>query len=239
MGTRNLTMVISNKETKVAQYGQFDGYPEGQGFTILKFLRRVNLEKFKKRVNELRFSTDEDIKEINDYLASIGVKTDWLDTEQAEKYNKKYGWLSRETAGLILPLIMGNSIRESNFTTGKYTKKSYKVRFLQDNSNFAADSLFCEWAYVIDLDNGTFEVYKGFNKKPLGKNQRFRYMQDLNLHLRKGELKPADYYPVRRLATFKLNNLPTFNKFLKKCIGDKAYAEHMMEKKERAKMAKA
>jgi hypothetical protein len=39
MGTRHLTMVVSNNETKVAQYGQWDGYPEGQGVTILTFLR--------------------------------------------------------------------------------------------------------------------------------------------------------------------------------------------------------
>jgi len=29
MGTRNLTIVTSNGKTKVAQYGQWDGYPGG------------------------------------------------------------------------------------------------------------------------------------------------------------------------------------------------------------------
>jgi hypothetical protein len=38
MGTRHLIKVIYNKETKVAQYGQWDGYPDGQGLTILNFL---------------------------------------------------------------------------------------------------------------------------------------------------------------------------------------------------------
>jgi hypothetical protein len=39
MGTRNLTRVICDGKTKVAQYGQWDGYPEGQGKTVLNFLR--------------------------------------------------------------------------------------------------------------------------------------------------------------------------------------------------------
>ena len=39
MGTRNLTAVYIDGEYKVAQYGQWDGYPEGQGMTALTFLR--------------------------------------------------------------------------------------------------------------------------------------------------------------------------------------------------------
>ena len=38
MGTRNLTCVFVNGEYKVAQYCQWDGYPSGQGLTILNFL---------------------------------------------------------------------------------------------------------------------------------------------------------------------------------------------------------
>ena len=38
MGTRNLTVVFMDGEYKVAQYGQWDGYPEGQGITCFNFL---------------------------------------------------------------------------------------------------------------------------------------------------------------------------------------------------------
>lgn len=30
--------------------------------------------------------------------------------------------------------------------------------------NFMADSLFCEWAYVLNLDEGVLEVYRGWQK---------------------------------------------------------------------------
>jgi hypothetical protein len=39
-------------------------------------------------------------------------------------------------------------------------------RHIEDHSAFPEDSLFCEWAYVVDLDKGVLEVYKGFQSKP-------------------------------------------------------------------------
>lgn len=36
MGTRNLTAVYLDGQYKVAQYGQWDGYPEGRGGLIWK-----------------------------------------------------------------------------------------------------------------------------------------------------------------------------------------------------------
>ena len=48
MGTRNLTAVMIDGEYKVAQYGQWDGYPSGQGLTCLHFLREtMDEDKFK------------------------------------------------------------------------------------------------------------------------------------------------------------------------------------------------
>lgn len=40
MGTRNLTIVIDKQGAlKVAQYGQWDGYPSGQGAVVLEFAK--------------------------------------------------------------------------------------------------------------------------------------------------------------------------------------------------------
>lgn len=47
MGTRNLTIVYNAEGTlKVAQYGQWDGYPSGQGKAVLEFLKSDRFDIF-------------------------------------------------------------------------------------------------------------------------------------------------------------------------------------------------
>lgn len=51
--------------------------------------------------------------------------------------------------------------------------KRFAVINTNDSLSFAADSLFCEYAYVIDLDNDILEVYTGFNKEAIPETNRF------------------------------------------------------------------
>lgn len=44
-----------------------------------------------------------------------------------------------------------------------YDGQSFKQKFY-DFSSFMHDSLFCEWAYIINVDTGMLEIYRGFNK---------------------------------------------------------------------------
>ena len=39
MGTRNLTIILKNNKHKVAQYCQWDGYPDGQGLVAYNLLK--------------------------------------------------------------------------------------------------------------------------------------------------------------------------------------------------------
>ena len=56
-----------------------------------------------------------------------------------------------------------------------------------DMSAFLKQSLQCEYAYIINLDNGTLEFYKGFNKAPDTKSYLpFEQKKD-----------SSGYYPVR------------------------------------------
>lgn len=202
MGTRNLTMVISNGETKVAQYGQWDGYPEGQGVTALKFLTTTDLKKFKEKLNSVKFVTPTKEKEIEKWMESIGAKNGWLDGSQAEQYKQKYPLLSRDNGADILNLIM---------------ESEQEINWVNDSTNFAGDSLFCEWAYLIDLDKNVFEVYEGFNTTPLTIEDRFYPLMveaDKENQRRKDYGSDSVYYPIRLIKSYDLNNLPFEEDFI-------------------------
>jgi hypothetical protein len=197
MGTRNLTMVIHKGETKIAQYGQWDGYPSGQGLTALNFLKSMNRDTFERKLALIYFGGDKEEKERDEYFKSIGSPDGGLTMEQAKKYHKKYPMLTRDNGAEILNLVYKND----------------EKTWLTDSSDFAEDGLYCEWAYVIDLDKNTFEVYKGFNKKPMKKTERF-YKSEPKDYNCKGV---GNYYPARLVKKYKLDNLPDKDKFLKEC----------------------
>jgi hypothetical protein len=68
---------------------------------------------------------------------------------------------------------------------------------MSDSSDFPADSLFCEWAYVFDIDNMKLEVYKGFQTKPHTKG-RFAATTAQRDSSASGET----YYPVKLTKVF-------------------------------------
>jgi hypothetical protein len=192
MGTRNLTMVIHKQETKIAQYGQWDGYPEGQGATILTFCRsKARVKKLTDKLKNVRFATKEDDEEKDTFLKSIGCKDGWMNEGQANKYHLAYPYASRDIGGEILELVANSKDKEI---------------VLHDSTSFAGDSLFCEWAYVIDLDNRKLEVYSGFNKEPLTEDERFA-----KIPLDKDS---GGYTPIKCLEKFDLDKLPTKRKFI-------------------------
>jgi len=61
MGTRHLIEVKSDGITRIAQYGQWDGYLSGQGLSILNFLKRyANKKKWLKALKNCRFFESEE-----------------------------------------------------------------------------------------------------------------------------------------------------------------------------------
>lgn len=195
MGTRHLICVVSNGEYKVAQYGQWDGYPSGQGLSILNFLQSDRLAAFKENLPKCSWISEDDIAK---YWSEFGVNIRENSSVSYEIYNKfsaKYPQLSRDTGADVLKVIASapNGVK------------------LRNDYDFSRDSLFCEWAYVIDFDKNTFEVYQGFNEKPLDKSERF-YSEVLTQYSSNNT-----YYPVKLLTSFDLSNLPSEDEFLKVC----------------------
>ena len=65
MGTKNLTCVYCNGAYRVAQYGQWDGYPDGQGITALTFLRdKMNIEEFTRKIMLCKALTKDELTAI-------------------------------------------------------------------------------------------------------------------------------------------------------------------------------
>jgi hypothetical protein len=74
--------------------------------------------------------------------------------------------------------------------------KTIEAGAILDQTSFIRHSVFCEWAYFINLDAGTFEVYKGFQKEA---HQRGRFA---------GAAGDGGYYPCALIAEFPLDNIP-------------------------------
>jgi len=137
MGTRNLTVVVYNKEVKIAQYGQWDGFRDGQGKIALDFCKSMDLEVFKSQLDKCKFMGEVENKEVSDYIESIGSTDGWVNMEQSALIDAKYPILSRNVASEVLEYV--NNSPEN-------------VILLRNDINFAKDSLFCEFVSVIDLD---------------------------------------------------------------------------------------
>ena len=111
----------------------------------------------------------------------------------------------------ILIFLKGKTIEElknifSNITLVKnsdndvwnWQNHSFNTEFL-DESRFLTDSLFCEYAYLINLDSNKLEVYVGFNLDPNAPGRYAKYT------LYKNDEKV--YYGVALIKEFDLIDL--------------------------------
>ena len=66
MGTRHhQTVIDKNGKLRLSQYGQWDGYPKGQGIDILEYLRSADLEKYQENLSKLNRATEKQGEEID------------------------------------------------------------------------------------------------------------------------------------------------------------------------------
>jgi hypothetical protein len=140
MGTRHVIMVVVADQIKVAQYGQWDGYPDGAGVEILYYLKKAALGKLLVGATHCQFITDSEADELDAKFA--------LDKEAAKQWWDGHPQLSRDVSYKILRYV------------SKQANKRTKL-LLQDYSEFANGGVGCEHTYVIDFTTFTLEVYTG------------------------------------------------------------------------------
>lgn len=199
MGTRHMIGVVKDGIPRIAQYGRLDGYPSGQGLSVLEFLKTNKVDNLKRNAGKCSFLSDAEYKAL--WLIECGIDIDkerFVKIEMSDKFHSAYPQFSGDMSSGILDFVANSEKEEIS---------------LLDNYDFAADSLFCEWAYVIDFDKNTFEVYKGFNKEPLADDERFCRDKPKE----RAEGVENEYYPVKLKAEFKLSKLPSDTAFLNIC----------------------
>lgn len=180
MGTRGSVGFI-HKGKVIATYNHFDSYPDGLGMNVVEQVKLIcqedELDRLRKNVEKLKLvdsnkdtPTEKDIErytQLGLYNGSVGKgkTTDW--------YCLLRGAQGAGCIDLIREGFLGHLI---------------------DDSAFLKDSLFCEYGYLINLDDRTLDFYVGFQKTA----------QPGNIF---GEESSDGYYPCRLLKKFEFSDI--------------------------------
>lgn len=179
MGTRGLVGFRIDGEDRLS-YNHYDSYPSELGVKVVDFLQSINsLAQVKAQVRQLKLVT-EDMAPTEAEIAALGP---WSDLSVGEGKPTDWYCLLRQCQGDL--------------------KATLEAGYMLVNNEFINDSLFCEWAYIINLDTEKLEIYKGFQTKA---HKKGRY----------GKAVPTDtnfipsypgqerYYPVALVANLPL-----------------------------------
>ena len=185
MGTRNITFVKFENETKIAQYCQWDGYPTGRGADVLTLMRdvlasgkldemkrKLHLSKLTVRTEDSRGNatytgapitkTREDLfKKVEDYRTAI------RDENPEAGYMNWYETVTQMKSKELLTVREANYLivasRDSGPDVLRYLMNDTKggMKFWADQYSAEMD-ISGDWqiegVYVIDLDNDTITI---------------------------------------------------------------------------------
>jgi hypothetical protein len=186
VGTRGF-IDLTAQGTSVTVYNHFDSYPSELGTNVLSWARYAT-------------ATPERTQQTADAITAMRAVEDGADqpTEADIARLAPYtntGVGSHDDTGPTWYQLLRDTQGRPSFilAAGVY----------EDAADFPADSLFAEYGYVVDLDQGVFEAYIGFQKEAHAKG---RYAQR--------EWNRGEYAPVALAVSYPLNALPTDDEFL-------------------------
>jgi len=145
MGTRGALGYVGTIEgerlTKVS-YNHYDSYPSELGCRVVEYIQSKNFGGIYndftsiELVDENAFPTKEQVKRCS----------------LAETTNLEVSLQSEEDWYCLL--------RGAHGRLDMYADVGYMI----DSKEFLYDSLFCEWAYILNMDTKELEIYRGFQK---------------------------------------------------------------------------
>lgn len=183
MGTRGALGFRIGEQDKVV-YNHFDSYPSGLGVNVLTDLQThfigqpfdAVLAQLHKVASELRLIVDGKPEP----------------TEADIKRYQKFANTSVDSGELTDWYVL---LR--NAQGGLKAYLSGDLDIMDSAASFLLDSLFCEWAYIINMDIETFEIYKGFNKDPEAPGRYAAQRRE----------KDGEYFGIELIQSWPLENL--------------------------------
>jgi hypothetical protein len=138
MGTRGVYGFKLNGNLKVT-YNHMDSYLTGLGLNICGFIKYTSIPEMIEIYNYIQLvgGSSNPTKDQINKCTEIGL----LDDKVGSKSNTDWYCLLRNTQGSLTPY------------------KHRNVPWMIDSSSFLKDSVFCEFAYVINLDTEILEIF--------------------------------------------------------------------------------
>lgn len=175
MGTQGVYGFHKNGVDKITYRFQ-DSYPLELGESITKFIMSTTIDEMNNIFSKI-IMVDEESKPT---LEQIKECEKYYNGEVGEKSILDWYCLLRKSQGNLTP----------------YKKD---LRYMIDGKDFIHDSLYCEWAWIINLDTKELEVYEGFQREP----NESRYSKDIAISY--GEY--GTYYTCKLMRSIPFNKL--------------------------------
>ena len=178
MSTRGLYGFRKDGEDKLT-YNHCDSYPEWLGRNILEFCSKYS----RKEMEELFAKIVLVAKNCVPSTEQIAVckAFDLYDGDVGTRDEKDWYCLLRNMQGNL------EAVKKMADETG--------TAFMTNNNSFIYDSLFCEYAYIINLDSGVLELWRGFQKE---QQEGSRYA---------GQPDRMGYYPCKLIGEIPLGTI--------------------------------